>query len=151
MATPLSLILPRYSTRRNSEGLLSFILEPEKVYRRRLNKLASRRILEDLGSQSLSDIHSLFLEINYQENINTSVSDIMGEYFTQLDFSQIAGQPHRLPDKAVEKLPMYTGTDATTSAMHLRNVSRCINAYVSDPVSQHDDVYMKCSIFGWKS
>ena len=67
----------------------------------------------------------------------------MGEYFTQLDFSQIASQPHRLPDKAVEKLPMYTDTDATTSAMHLRNFSRCINAYVSDPISQHDDVYMK--------
>ena len=31
----------------------------------------------------------------------------MDEYFTQLDCSQIAGQPHRLPDKAVEKLPMY--------------------------------------------
>ena len=67
----------------------------------------------------------------------------MGEYFTQLNFSQIAGQPHHLPDKAVKKLSMYTDTNATTSAMHLRNFSRCINAYVSDPVSQHDDVYMK--------
>ena len=67
----------------------------------------------------------------------------MGEYFTQLDFSQIAGQPHRLPDNAVKKLPMYTDTDATTFAMHLRNFSKCINACVSDPASQHDDVYMK--------
>ena len=131
-----------YSTKRNSEGLLSFILEPEKVYRRRLNKLASRRILEDLGSQSLSDIHSLFLETNSQENINTSVSDIMGEYFTQLDFSQIASQPHRLPDKVVEKLPMFTGTDATTSTMQLRSFCRCVNAFISDPAHQHDDVYM---------
>ena len=38
---------------------------------------------------------------------------------------------------------MYTDTDATTSSMHLRNFSRCINAYVNDPLSQHDDVYMK--------
>ena len=67
----------------------------------------------------------------------------MGEYFTRLDFSQIAGQPHRLRDKAVEKLPMYTGIDAITSAMHLMNFSRCINAYVNYPVSQCDDVYMK--------
>ena len=67
----------------------------------------------------------------------------MGEYFTQLDFFQLAGQPHRLLDKAVEKPLMYTDIDATTFAMHLRNFSRCINAYVSDPVSQHDDVYMK--------
>ena len=41
----------------------------------------------------------------------------MGEYFTQLDFSQIAGHPHRLPDKAVEKLPMFTGTDATCNVL----------------------------------
>ena len=27
--------------------------------------------------------------------------------------------------------------------MHLRNFSRCINAYVSDPANQHDDIYMK--------
>ena len=67
----------------------------------------------------------------------------MGEYFTQLDFSQIAGQPHRLPGKAVEKLSMYTGTDAITSTMQLRSVFRCINAYVNDLVSQHDDMYTK--------
>ena len=67
----------------------------------------------------------------------------MGEYFTQLDFSQIAGQPHRLLDKAVEKLPMFTGIDATTSAMHLRSFSKCVNAFINDPTHQHDDVYMK--------
>ena len=80
-----------------------------------MNKLASRRILAELGSVSVLDIHLLF-----PKNTNTSVSDIMGEYFTQLDFSQIAGQPHRLPDKAVEKLLMYTGTDAITSAMQTK-------------------------------
>ena len=67
----------------------------------------------------------------------------MDEYFTQLDFSQIAGQPRRLPDKAVEKLPMFTGTDATTSAMHLRSLYRYVNAFISDHAHQHDDVYMK--------
>ena len=67
----------------------------------------------------------------------------MGDYFTQLDFSQIAGQPHRLPDKAVEKLPMFTGSDATTSTMHLKSFSKCANAFISDPTHQHDDVYMK--------
>ena len=118
--------------------MFDFIPGPEKVYRRRLNKLASRKILVELGSESVLDIHLLF-----PENTNTFVSEIMGEYFTQIDFSQIVGQPHRLPDKAVEKLPMYTRTDAITSAMHLGNFSRCINAYINDPVSQHDDVYMK--------
>ena len=138
LATPLSVNTSRYSTRRNSVGLVDFILDLEKVLRRRLNKLSSRKILVELGSESISDIHILF-----PENTNTTVSDIMGEYFTQLDFSQIVGQPHCLPYKAVKKLLIYTGTDAITSTMHLRNFSRCINAYVNDPVSQHDDVYMK--------
>ena len=81
--TPLSANTSRYSTRRNYEGLLNFIPEPEQVYRRRLNKLASRRILENLGSESVLDIRSLFEENNNQN----CFSDIMGEYFTQLDFS----------------------------------------------------------------
>jgi len=67
----------------------------------------------------------------------------MGEFFTQLDSSQIAGQPHCLSDKSVEKLPMFTGSDATKYAMHLRSFSRCVNAFISDPAHQHDDVYMK--------
>ena len=104
--------------------------------------VGSLKIL-DLSLCRTSKVFFFFLETNSQENINTSVSDIMGEHFTQLDFSQIAGQPHRLPDKAVEKLPMYTGTDATTFAMHLRSFSRCISSYVSDPANKHDDVYMK--------
>ena len=81
MATPLSIITPRYSTRRNSVGLLNFIPEPEQVYRRRLNRLASRRIFENLGFESISDIHSLFVENN------DCLSDIMGEYFSPLDIS----------------------------------------------------------------
>ena len=67
----------------------------------------------------------------------------MGEYFTQLNFSQIAGQPHHLPNKAVEKLPIFTGTDTTTSAMHLKSLSRGVDAFINDPAHQHDDVYMK--------
>ena len=138
MATPLSVNKSRYSTRRNSVGLVNFIPDPKKVLRRRLNKLSSHRILAELGSDSVLDIHILF-----PKNTFTTVSDIMGDYFTQLDFSQIGGQPHHFLEKFVEKLPMYTGTDAITSTMHLRNFSRCINAYINDPVSQHDDMYMK--------
>ena len=117
--------------------MVDFIPDPEKVLWRRLNRLSSRRILAELGSESILDIHILF-----PENTNTTISGIMGEYFTQLEFSQKSSQPHHLPDKAVEKLPMYIGTDAITSAMHLSNFSRCINAYINDPFNQHDNVYM---------
>ena len=135
--TPLSLNIPRYSTRRNSVGLLNFIHEPGQVYRRRLNRLASRRILENLGSESISDIHSLFVENN------NCLSDIMGEYFSPLNISQIAGQPHNLPDKAVDNQPMFTGIDAINASLHLKNFSICISAYISDPTHKHEDVYMK--------
>jgi hypothetical protein len=53
--------LTKYSTRRNSEGLVDFIPEPEQVYRRRLAKASSRRILSHLGFESISDIHLFFV------------------------------------------------------------------------------------------
>ena len=40
----------------------------------------------------------------------------MGEFFTRLNFTQIAGQPHDIPEKAIDKLVTFTGTDASTSA-----------------------------------
>jgi len=39
----------------------------------------------------------------------------MGEFFTQLNFTQIAGQPHDIPEKAIDKLDTFPGTDASTS------------------------------------
>jgi hypothetical protein len=71
--------LTKYSTRRNSQGLVDFIPEPEKVYRRRLNKLTSRRILDHLGFESISDIHLLFN--------NSSLE--MDDYFSPLIFLQL--------------------------------------------------------------
>ena len=67
----------------------------------------------------------------------------MGEYFSPLDISQLAGQPHNLPDKVVDKLPIFTGTDAINASLHLRNFSRCISTFISDPAHQYEDVYMK--------
>ena len=115
---------------------------PKKVYRRRLNKLASRRILEELGYESVSDIHLLFQEnLENFENNNCFLST-MCEFFTQLNFTQIAGQPHDVPEKAIDKLMTFNGTDASTSAeQHIRNFSRHYGSYVSG-TDKHEDVYM---------
>ena len=67
----------------------------------------------------------------------------MGEYFSPLDISHITGQPHILPDKVVDKLPIFTGTDAINASLHLRNFSRCINAFIIDHAHRHEDVYLK--------
>ena len=66
----------------------------------------------------------------------------MGEFFTQLNFTQIAGQPHDIPEKAIDKLMTYNGTDASVSAeQHLRNFSKHCGAHVRGTDKQ-EDVYM---------
>ena len=95
--------------------MLNFIPEPEKVYRRRLNKLASRRILVELGSESVSDIHLLSQENLENFQNSNCFPNTMGEFFTQLNFTQIAGQPHDIPEKAIDKRDTFPGTDASTS------------------------------------
>ena len=101
MATPLFNIPSRYSTRSNSEGVFDLIPELERAYRRRLNRQNSRRTLEDLGSQSLSDIHSLFEESHIHQ------SKEMADFFKPLDFTQIAGAPHAIPNDAIKELPTF--------------------------------------------
>jgi hypothetical protein len=91
--------LTKYSTRRNSHSLLSFVLEPEQVYRRRLNKLSSRRILSQQGFESIYDLH-LFFD-------NQPIFQEMDDLFTPFDFSAIAGYPHALSEKDLEKLPTF--------------------------------------------
>ena len=66
----------------------------------------------------------------------------MGELFTQLNFTQIASQPHNIPEKAIDKLMTYNGTDASVSAeQHLRNFSKHCGSYVRG-ADKHEDVYM---------
>ena len=66
----------------------------------------------------------------------------MGEFFTQLNFTQIAGQPHDIPEKAIDKLMTFNGTDASISAeQHIRNFSRHFGSYVRG-ANKYEDVYM---------
>ena len=129
--------------------MLNFIPEPEKVYRRRLNKLASRRILEELGSESVSDIHLLFQENSENFENNNCFLSTMGEFFTQLNFTQISGQPHDIPEKAIDKIMAFNGTDASTSAeQHLRYFSKHCGAYVRG-TDKHENVYMTLFLYLW--
>jgi hypothetical protein len=88
LVTPLNSNLTKYSTRRNSEGLVDFIPEPEQVYRRRLAKASSRRILSHLGFESIYDIHLFFA--NNSVNLEMAIYD-------PCDFSNINGYPHAIP------------------------------------------------------
>jgi hypothetical protein len=84
----------QYSTRRNLEGILNFIPEPEKVYRRRLAKASFRRVLSHLGTESISDIHLLFSSSSFSEMA----------IYDPCDFSAINNYPHAIPEKAIEKI-----------------------------------------------
>ena len=134
---PLSNIPPRYSTQRNSEGVFDLIPEPKRAYRRRLNRHTSRRILEDLGSQSLSDIHHLFVESHIHQ------SKEMSDFFKPLDFSQITGAPHAILNDAIKKLPTFQGNNAITVKPHLQKFSRDLVGYCNQAAHDHDDVKMK--------
>ena len=43
----------------------------------------------------------------------------MGEFFTQLNFAQIAGHPLDIPDKAINKLTTYNGTVVPMSGVRI--------------------------------
>jgi hypothetical protein len=66
--TPLNKSV-RYTTRSTSQGLIYSFPEPEKVYRRRLNPLVPRRLLESLGEEALTNIQYLF-QTNNQQTVN---------------------------------------------------------------------------------
>ena len=105
--------------------------------RERLNRQTSRRILEDLGDQSLSNIHHIF------EESHTQPSTLMSDFFKPLDFSQIAGAPHATPSDAVKKRPTFQGNNAITAKSHLRKFEKHLVSYCIDAASDHDDVKMK--------
>ena len=66
----------------------------------------------------------------------------MGELFTQLNFTQIAGQPHDIPEKAIDKLMTFNGIDASIfTEQHIKNFSRHCGSYVRG-ADKHEDVYM---------
>ena len=66
----------------------------------------------------------------------------MGEFFTQLNFTQIAGQTRDVPEKDIDKLMTFNGTDASTfGEQHIRNFFRHYGSYVKG-TDKHEDVYM---------
>jgi hypothetical protein len=130
LATPLNHNLTKYSTRRNSQGLLNFIPESKKVYRR-LNKLTSRRILDHLRFESIYDIYLLFN--------NSSLK--MDDLYKPCDFTAINGYPHAIPEKDLDKLPSFQGNNATSAKTRIRAFTNCDNKWCGNVA--HEDVKMK--------
>ena len=95
--------------------MLQFIPEPGQVYHRRKNKLASRKILDDLSSDSILVIHLLFVDNSQSNNLHST----MGTLLKTLNYSVITRQPHNIPDKSIEKVPSFYGNDAIIANFYL--------------------------------
>ena len=67
----------------------------------------------------------------------------MTNFYKPLDFSQIAGAPHNLPNDAIKKLLRFDGNNATTAKTHLRNFERHLVSYYDNVASNHEDIKMK--------
>ena len=53
----------------------------------------------------------------------------MGTLFKPLDYSVVIGQPHNIPDKAIEKIPSFHGNDVVTAKSHLLGFTQCYNKW----------------------
>ena len=120
LATPLPSPHSTISTRRNNSNLITPIPELERVYKRRLNKATSRRTLGILASEALLNIHFLF---------ETQAPEMADDLFFPLDFTQIAGYPHDLLDKAIDKLPTFQGNNAVSAKSHVRAFSTLLSRW----------------------
>jgi hypothetical protein len=144
VATPLNKFV-KYTTRSTSQGVIYSFPEPEKVYRRRLNHLAPRRLLESLGEEALTDIQYLF-QTNNQSIVNTPTNNpnvVMSAFLRPLNFATIQGAPHAIRDKAIEKLPCFQGNNAISAHSHILNFNLCVLKYCRG----HDEEDVKMTLF----
>jgi len=110
VATPLIPFSTGVCTRRNPSSLVNPALHLEKVLRVRLHKISSRTLLDTLGQEALSDIHSLFLG-----HLQQDIMDI----FAPCNFANIQAYPHDFPQKSIDKLPSFQGNNAVSVKAHL--------------------------------
>jgi hypothetical protein len=134
VVTPLNHSL-RYPTRRNLQGLVDSLLEPERVYRRRINRLAPRRFLESLGEEAIYDIHLLF--------VHNNPTPTMGDPLSPCNFAIIQGYPHPIPDKAIEKLLAFQGNNVVSAKTHILNFNMCVLKWCNG----HNYEYVKMTLF----
>jgi uncharacterized protein YjiS (DUF1127 family) len=146
VATPLEKSL-KYTTRSTSRGLTYSFPEPEKVYRRRLNRLAPRRLLESLGEEALTDIQFLF-QTNNPPTVNTTTTNsnvTMSMFMRPLNFAAIQGAPHAIPDKAIEKLPCFSGNNVVSAHSHIVSFELCVDKWCYG--HDEEDVKMRLFVF----
>jgi hypothetical protein len=90
--------------------------------------ITSRKILDSLLFEPISNIHTLFNNLQVEE---------MDDYFSPLDFAQINGYPHALLEKDIEIFFSFQGNNLVSVKYHLKHFSSCINKWCSGPNHNH--------------
>jgi hypothetical protein len=136
----------KYTSRSTTQGLIYSFPEPEKVYRRRINRLPPRRLLLDnLGDEALTDIQYLF-QNNNQPTVNNPTPNpnlTMSIFLRPLNFAAIQGSPHVVLDRAIDKLPAFQGNNAISAKSHILNFQICVQKYCRG----HDEEDVKMTLF----
>ena len=67
----------------------------------------------------------------------------MTEFYKSLDFSQIEGSPHDIPNDSLKKLPIFEGNNAIISKSYIWKFDKHLVSYCNDATHNHEDVKMK--------
>jgi hypothetical protein len=134
----------KYTTRRNPRGVLYSFPEPEQVYRRRANRSATRSLLESLREEALNDIQYWF-QTNNQPTVNTTNNSniLMATFLSPLNFAAIQGAPHDVPEKAIDKLPIFHRNNVVSAQAHISCFHQCIDKYCRG----HSEEDVKMTLF----
>jgi hypothetical protein len=134
----------KYTTRRNPRGVLYSFPEPEQVYRRRANRSTARSLLESLREESLNDIQYWF-QTNNQPTVNTNnnTNVLMATFLSPLNFAAIQGAPRDVPEKAIDKLPIFHENNVVSAQAHISCFLRCIDKYYRG----HSEEDVKMTLF----
>jgi hypothetical protein len=122
-------------------------IKPEQVYRRRLNRLAPRSLFESLREEALNDIQYLF-QTNNQPTVNNSINNpniLMATFLSPLNFAAIQGSPHDVPEKDIDKLPIFHGNNAISANAHITSFHRCVDKYCQG--HNEEDVNMTLFVY----
>jgi hypothetical protein len=137
----------KYTTMSTSQGVVYSFPEPEKVYRKRLNRLAPRRLLESLGEEALVDIQYLF-PTNNQPTVNNPTNNpnvTMTSCLSPLNLAAIQGAPHDVLEKAIDKSPVFHGNNDISARSHIASFDKCLLKYCKG--HNEEDVKMALLVF----
>ena len=67
----------------------------------------------------------------------------MATFFSPLNFATIQGSPHDVPEKAIDKLPIFHGNNAISASAHIMSFHRCVEKYCRG----HNEEDVKMTLF----